>query len=177
NVTIDNKQSIIKRILSFFKYSVISCYYAIVLPADIVIASSGPITVGLPGLIARYIRGRNLVFETRDLWPEGAIELGVIKNRVIEKIAYWFEKKCYQASSYIITLSPGMTENIKKRFGISNIDDVTNAANIEMFSSPIDFENKEVDKKAYAIYTGNIGVVNNSYWLYNAAKELIAIGR
>src|SRR5690606_39051431 len=52
NVTIDNKQSIIKRILSFFKYSVISCYYAIVLPADIVIASSGPITVGLPGLIA-----------------------------------------------------------------------------------------------------------------------------
>jgi len=177
NVKIDNKQSIIKRILSFIKYSVLSCYYALMLPADVVIASSGPITVGLPGLLARYIRGRKLVFETRDLWPEGAIELGIIKNKVFQKLAYWFEKKCYRASSYIITLSPGMSENIKARFGIKNILDVTNAANIEMFSFPLKLQDETLKKKSYAIYTGNIGIVNNSYWLYKAAKELIAMGR
>src|SRR5690606_7683215 len=123
---IDNKQSTLKRIWSFITYSVLSSYYALTLKADIVIASSGPITVGLPGLIARYIRGRKLVFETRDLWPEGAIELGVITNPLIKKLSYWFEKVCYNASSYIITLSPGMTSNIKQRFKIDNIDDVTN---------------------------------------------------
>jgi len=49
NVTIDNKQPFLKRIWSFIQYSLLSSYYALTLPADIVIASSGPITVGLPG--------------------------------------------------------------------------------------------------------------------------------
>jgi len=29
----------------------------------------------------------------------------------------------------------------------------------------------------YAVYTGNIGMVNNSYWLYEAAKELKRLNR
>jgi len=172
NVTIDNKQPFLKRIWSFIQYSFLSSYYALTLKADIVIASSGPITVGLPGLIARYIRGRKLVFETRDLWPEGAIELGIIDNSIMKKVAYWFEKVCYNASAYIITLSPGMTQNIKKRFGFQKVDDVTNAANIKLFSTPVSFDSGQVSSKSYAIYTGNIGMVNNSYWLYEAAKLL-----
>lgn len=177
NVTIDNKQSFVKRILSFITYSAISSYYALILSADIVVASSGPITVGIPGLIAKYFRGRKLVFETRDLWPEGAIELGIIKSSLVKKIALWFEKTCYRASSFIITLSPGMTLNIKKRFVIDNIDDVSNAANIALFSTPLKLVSQHVQSKSYAVYTGNIGDVNNSYWLLNAANELRLLGR
>lgn len=177
NLRIDNKQAFLKRIWSFIAYSVLSSYYALTLKADVVIASSGPITVGLPGLVARYLRGRKLVFETRDLWPEGAIELGIIKNPVAKRLSYWFEKRCYQASSYIITLSPGMTDYIKSRFGITAIDDVTNAANIKLFSTPTAFKDEKLQPKSYAIYTGNIGMVNNSYWLYNAAKILKERGR
>lgn len=177
NVKIDNKQSIFKRIWSFIVYSILSSYYALILSADVVIASSGPITVGLPGLVAKYIRGRKLVFETRDLWPEGAIELGVIKSKIVQKLAYWFEKTCYRASSYIITLSPGMTQNIQQRFNIQNIIDVTNAANIELFSTKREMPKGNLKTKSYAIYTGNIGMVNNSYWLYEAAKELQKLQR
>lgn len=177
NIKIDNKQGFLKRILSFVQYSVISSYYAMILKADVVIASSGPITVGIPGLIARYIRGRKLIFEVRDLWPEGAIELGIIKNTFLKRLTYWFERKCYNASSYIVTLSPGMTQNIKDRFGFDKIDDVTNAANIELFSTPVEFKLKSIIPKCYAIYTGNIGMVNNSYWLYEAAKELQRLQR
>lgn len=178
NILIDNKQPILKRVGSFVLYSLLSSYYAITLKADVVIASSGPITVGIPGLLAKYIRGRKLVFETRDLWPEGAIELGIIRNNFIKKLSYWFEKKCYRASSYIVTLSPGMTKNIQKRFDIKYIDDVTNAANIPLFSTKVPFvPNNTLHPRKYAIYTGNIGVVNNSYWLYNAAKELKKLNR
>lgn len=177
NVRIDNKQSFFKRIWSFIQFSVLSSYFALTLPADVVIASSGPITIGLPGLIARYLRRRKLVFETRDLWPEGAIELGIIKNKTIQKIAYWFEEKCYKASSFIITLSPGMSDNIQRRFGFKNIVSITNAANIELFSRPKSMPKGDLLSKSYAIYTGNIGEVNNSFWLYNAAKELKALGR
>lgn len=171
-IKIDNKQSFIKRVWTFILYSILSSYYALTLSADIVIASSGPITVGLPGLVAKYIRGQKLIFETRDLWPDGAIELGIIKKSWIKAIAYWFESKCYNAASFIITLSPGMTENIKRRFGLLNIDDITNAANIEVFSTPAQFPSSILAPKSYAIYTGNIGMVNNSHWLFKAAKIL-----
>ncbi|MBC5773012.1 glycosyltransferase family 4 protein [Pontibacter sp. KCTC 32443] len=177
NVSIDNKQPFLKRIWSFIQYSFLSCYYALTLKADIVVASSGPITVGIPGLLAKYIRGRKLVFETRDLWPEGAIELGFIKNPTIQKLSYWFEKCCYEASSYIVTLSPGMTKNIQARFNLKSVDDVTNAANIQLFSTRKPFSGDGVATGSYAVYTGNIGMVNNSYWLYEAAKSLKKFGR
>lgn len=177
NVAIDNKQPFHKRIWSFMKYALLSSYYALTLEADVVVASSGPITVGIPGLVAKYLRGRKLIFETRDLWPDGAIELGLVKNPLIKKTAYWFEKSCYKASSFIITLSPGMSDNIRKRFNLNNIDDVTNAANIKLFSNLVNFQSDIVHPKSYAVYTGNIGVVNNSYWLYEAAKELKHLGR
>jgi len=177
NVKIDNKQPFYKRIWSFLMVALFSSYYALALKTDIVIASSGPITVGIPGLLAKYIRRRKLVFEVRDLWPEGAIELGIIKNKWIKKFTYWLEKKCYRASSFIITLSPGMTQNIKERFGFSNIEDVTNAANLELFSRKSEFNDPCLNAKEYAIYTGNIGEVNNSFWLFNAARELKNLGR
>ncbi|KAA3640050.1 MAG: glycosyltransferase WbuB [Bacteroidetes bacterium] len=177
NIRIDNKQSFIKRILTFFAYSVLSSWYALTLKADVVIASSGPITVGLPGLVARYLRKRKFVFETRDLWPEGAIELGIIRKEWMKKLAYWFERKCYRAADLVVSLSPGMKNYIEQNHGHPNVISVTNAANIALFSNIQPFANNAFKAGKYAIYTGNIGVVNNSYWLYNAAKHLKSLGR
>lgn len=179
NITIDNKQPILKRIWSFIQYAFVSSWYALTIKCDIVIASSGPITVGLPGLIAHYLRGRKLVFETRDLWPEGAIEMGMIKNPIFIKMAYWFEKRCYKASSLIVSLSPGMKSYIEQNHRHKNVISITNAANIQLFSTSVKFPHSfdTIKPYKYAIYTGNIGEVNNSYWLYNAAKELKKRGR
>ena len=116
NVLIDNRQSVAKRILSFLQYAVISSWYALTLKADVVIASSGPITVGIPGLVAHWFRGRKLVFEARDLWPEGAIRMGILKNKALISLSYRFEKVCYQSSRAVIGLSPGIQQDIQRRF-------------------------------------------------------------
>jgi glycosyltransferase involved in cell wall biosynthesis len=173
NITIDNKQPILKRIWSFIQYAFVSSWYALTIKCDIVIASSGPISVGLPGLIAHYLKGRKLVFETRDLWPEGAIEMGMIKNPILIKMAYWFEKICYKTASHIVCLSPGMVKNIQNRFGYKNLTSVPNAADLKLFGEikksmlPDLYSNKKI-----AIYTGNIGKVNNSHLLIRAAIKL-----
>ncbi|PZX47669.1 glycosyltransferase family 4 protein [Algoriphagus chordae] len=178
NVRIDNKQPFLKRIYTFLAYAVCSIWYALTAKADVVIASSGPITVGIPGLVARYIRGRKMVFEARDLWPEGAIELGLFQNKILQKIAYALESRCYKASSLVVALSIGMRQNIERRFPDVKVIDVTNAANIPLFATEKPFEGRGViEKKKYAIYTGNIGVVNNSLWLLEAAKILQNLGR
>jgi len=176
NIKIDNKQNVLKRIWTFFQYSFFSVWYAMTLPADVVIASSGPITVGIPGLLARIIRRKKLVFETRDLWPEGAIELGIIRNKWIIKLAYGFEKMCYRHAQLIVALSPGMKSYIEKKSGHSKVISVTNAANIELFNTPKQFKALVPALKPlnYAIYTGNIGKVNNSYLLLQAARWIKA---
>jgi len=178
NITIDNKQSFVKRVYSFIAYSLISVYYALILKCDVVVASSGPITTGVPGIIAKVFKNRKFVFEVRDLWPEGAIELGIINNKRIKNIAYKFEELCYKKSDLIVALSPGMKSNIENRFPEMKVISVTNSANIELFSSPkekLSFE--ELNNKKFAIYTGNIGLVNNSELLCKAALRLFEINR
>lgn len=173
NVRIDNRQSFLKRIFSFLAYSVFSCWYALTYPTQVVIASSGPITVGIPGLMAKIIRGKKLVFESRDLWPDGAIELGIIKNPLMIKLSLWFERFCYQSSDLIVALSIGMEKEIRAKAPDQNVITVTNAANIPLFSTPKPFpSNLGISPKSYAIYTGNIGEVNNSLWLLETAKVL-----
>lgn len=173
NVEINNKQSVLKRIFSFLSYSFFAIFYALTIRTDVVVASSGPITVGLPGLVAKWLRGKKLVFETRDLWPDGAIELKVITNKVVIAVAKLFEKVCYASSSLIVALSPGMKNHIIRNSRHKNVISVTNAANLELFD-PVNHDLKQIDygPGSYAIYTGNIGEVNNSYWLFNAALSL-----
>lgn len=178
NVGVDNRQSKMQRIWTFVEYMLVSCWYALTLKADVVIASSGPITTGFPGLVAHYLRGRKFVFEVRDLWPEVAVDLKVIDNKTLIKLAYWFEKRCYKAACHIIALSPGMKDDITRRYGFTHITSVTNSANIELFSTPVQMpELQGLEAKKYAIYTGNIGMVNNSGWLYRAAKLMKERGR
>jgi glycosyltransferase involved in cell wall biosynthesis len=173
NIKIDNKQPIIKRIFSFISYSIISSWYAFKLKADIVIASSGPITVGIPGLISKIFSKKKLVYEVRDLWPEVPIEVGVIKNVFLKKVAYFFEKKLYENASLVVGLSPGIRDHIISNFNHKNVISVTNSANLNLFGENISFDNNILNENDfYGIYTGNIGEINNSFWLVDAARNL-----
>jgi len=174
NINIDNRQRILKRIWTFVLYSLVSSWFALTEKYDVVIASSGPITIGIPGLMGKIFRRKPFVFEVRDLWPEGAIEMGVIKSKLIQFLAFRFEKLCYSQSDLIICLSKGMENNILYRFPGNSVLSVTNAANLELFGNAKTFpENTSgLVPKKYAIYTGNIGEVNNSFWLLDAAQIL-----
>ena len=173
NIKIDNKQPIIKRIFSFISYSIISSWYAFTLKADIAIASSGPITVGIPGLISKIFTKKKLVYEVRDLWPEVPIEVGVIKNVFLKKVAYFFEKKLYENASLVVGLSPGIRDHIINNFNHKNVISVTNSANLNLFGEKIYFDDNILNENDfYGIYTGNIGEINNSFWLVDAARNL-----
>lgn len=172
NIKIDNKLSFVKRIYGFLTYSLIASYFALTIKCDRVIASSGPITVALPGLIAKIFRRRKLIFEVRDLWPQGAIELGLLNNWIIKKIAFWIERLTYIKSDLIVALSPGMIVNINERYKLGfKCISIPNSVDIALFST-LNASNISMRDFSYAIYTGNIGDVNNSIWLLNAAREL-----
>ena len=179
DLKMNNKESVAKRIRSFVVYAALCSWYAVTLRADVVITSSGPITIGIPALAARWLRRRKLVFEVRDLWPDGAIEMGLRQNRTVQRAAYALEAACYRSADHIVCLSPGMVDNIVGRFGVTEISSITNAADLDLFGTPREAASLPpvFDTHKVAIYTGNIGQVNNSDLLLRAARLLNDRGR
>lgn len=85
---------------------------------DVVVASSPPLHVALPGLCAARLWNVPLVFEVRDIWPESAIELGVLTHRALIRLAFWLERFVYRSASRICVLTPAFREALVSRKGV-----------------------------------------------------------
>ena len=84
--------------------------------ADVVLCTSPPLTVGLTGWLLSRIKRIPMVFEVRDLWPESAIDTGVLTSRPLIKLSYWLERKSYKSSSWVNVLTPAFeTALVKKK--------------------------------------------------------------
>jgi glycosyltransferase involved in cell wall biosynthesis len=79
---------------------------------DLVIATSTPLTIGIPALILKKWKKIPYVFEVRDLWPEVPIQMGIIRNMFLKKITRWLEKLIYCNATHIIALSPGIADGV-----------------------------------------------------------------
>jgi glycosyltransferase involved in cell wall biosynthesis len=175
NIGLSNKHGILHRLYTFLAYAIVACWYAVVLPADVVISSSGPITVGLPALVSKYLRRRPFVFEVRDLWPQGAIEMGFLTNPLLIWVARLFERLCYAAAAKVVVLSEGMGEWISETYLLSNTEVVPNAADTELFQrlqkEPSTLALPSRDKQI-VVYAGNMGPGDDCGQLLDMAKCL-----
>ncbi|CAM2067067.1 Glycosyltransferase family 4 protein [Sulfidibacter corallicola] len=177
-IPISNRQSFSRRIASFLCYALLSCWFALRLPADLVIASSGPITVGLPALVARLVRRRRLVFECRDLWPEGAIALGALRNPLLTVPAFGLARACYRAASLVVTLSRDMADHLRGRFAVDRLAVVPNGVDLQAFAdseSPAPAPSWLGDRQVL-LYTGNLGPTNGSALIETCARRLEELG-
>ncbi len=158
-----NRFGLFKRAYRSILFAIISTYYAIKIKSDIVIASSGPITIGIPGLLSTWFSKKKLVFEVRDLWPSGAIELGLIKSRFIKWLFLKFEALCYRRSKLVVPLSMGMEEHIKSRFPEVETLVIPNACDNDLFKTiNVDFQFPEWlnNSDKVLIYAGSLGLMD-----------------
>ncbi len=178
NIRISNSDRLAWRILTFLAYAVLATWYALRLPADVVVASSGPITVAVPGLAARWLRGRPLIFEVRDLWPEGAVQLSLLRNRAVIALLRRFEKLCYRSASRVVALSEDAAEWIRNRYGIGQIVVIPNASDTKLVGNlppKPDLPEWAVGKKL-ALYAGALGYMYDSRQLLRVASHLEELG-
>ncbi|MBN3583021.1 glycosyltransferase family 4 protein [Algoriphagus aestuarii] len=163
NAADSNKDSFFKRAFNALKFAFISVYFALTESHDLVLSSSGPITTAIPGLFSKKIRSKKFVFEVRDLWPTGGIQLGKIKNPTAIKIALAFEKLIYKNSDLIVACSIGMEDGVKKINSEKPTLVIPNSSDIVLFSSengkPKGFK-KEWESTCNFIYAGSLGLMD-----------------
>lgn len=175
NIRLSNKHGFLRRVGSFAAYAVLASWFALSSKADVAYVSSGPITVGLPGLVFKYLRLKPLVMEVRDLWPEGAIQLGVLKNPLAIALARFLERRCYRAASAIVALSPGMKAWIMERHKrIPEITVVPNTAQTDLVDRvpALDPLPDWARDKRCVLYTGTLGLIDDCMQLVELADEL-----
>jgi len=129
-----NHQSFINRLWSFFLFGFLACWQVMRRRADLIFASSTPLTVSIPALFGRVFKGTPYVFEVRDLWPDFPIAIGVIRNPLLKRILYAWEWVAYKCAWRLVALSPGIKDAIVRR---ANID----PARIVMVPNGSDTEN------------------------------------
>jgi len=144
---------------------------------DVVFATHTPLMIGLPGMELGRHFGVPFVFEVRDLWPQGMINSGALKN----PLAIWWlrrmERKIYHAAQHIVALSPGMKAGIVQT-GIppERITVIPNASDLDLFRPDLDGtaarERLGLGQRFAAIYFGAMGHNNGLGYAIEAARLL-----
>lgn len=80
--------------------------------ADVVLAMSPPLTLGLTGWIAGLFRRAPLVFNIQDVFPDAAVRTGAITNRRIIAAASWLERVSYRRAAAVTVLSDDLRRNV-----------------------------------------------------------------
>lgn len=175
-----NGNSFLKRTLLFICFAFRSTAIAMTYSYDVVFATSTPLTAGVPGIFARWLRRKKFVFEVRDLWPELPKAMGVITNPIILTLMSLLEWASYKSALRLVGLSPGICEGIISR-GIpkSRVSLVPNGCDLEIFDN--DFisraEIPEISEKDFlAVFTGTHGQANGLDAVLDAASKLKEFG-
>src|SRR5215204_2264736 len=119
-----------RRMLAFARFGLAASGAALRGPRPHVIyASSPPLTTALPALVAAVRWRAPLVFEVRDLWPEAPIQMGALRNRLVQRLARVVERFVYSRSTRVIALSPGIRAALPR----DKAELVPNSADLDLF--------------------------------------------
>lgn len=82
----NNSMNYMQRMWVFFKFLWLTSFKALGIKVDIVLATSTPLTIGIPALVKKWFGKTPYIFEVRDVWPEAVIAIGAIKNKWMQKM-------------------------------------------------------------------------------------------
>ena len=169
----------LRRMLSFVSFSLSSAIGLLFIKrADVLLASSPPIFPMMSAGLVCKIRKIPFVFEVRDLWPESAVQMGILKSRWQIRIMAWIEKWLYDHSQRIVALTRGIFEDICRRgwqrskmafipCGVDSSSLHPDPAEGETIRKRHDWQAKKI-----ILYFGALGEANNLSVILKSANRL-----
>jgi len=137
--------------------------------------------VGISGYLISRFKKAPMVFEIRDLWPESAIDTGVLTNKWVIKMAYAVEKFIYKKAKLINVLTPAFYNTLrdKKHISESKLIMIPNAADFSLSEEIVSSFDRTEFRKQHDLdghfvitYVGAHGVANHLEQVLEAGKAL-----
>lgn len=172
-------QGFVSRVLSFLSFSASALLSGLgVRGADVVWGTSPPLFQALGALALARLKGVPFVLEVRDLWPDFAVQLGVLRSPVLIRAARWAERLLYHQADAIVVNSPGFTPHLaacgvpEERVALVpngvEVDDFDPSGRGEAFRRELGVGPGDV----LVLYAGAHGVPNDLDTLLDAARQL-----
>ncbi len=149
---------------------------------DLILVTSPPLFVGITAYFLSKFKRLPYVFEIRDLWPESAIDTGVVTNKWIIKVSYGLEAFIYKNAKLINVLTPAFREALisKKNVASSKVIYIPNAADFSLTEELLQTFDAKAFRKEIGIseetllitYVGAHGVANHLIQLVDVASQI-----
>jgi len=122
-LVVTQRRSILWRLFNYFSFVFSALFVGAVKlkRSDILFVESPPLFLGITAMLLARMKGAKLVFNVSDLWPESAVQLGLVTNSMVIKLSTWLEERCYRSSALITGQTMGIVANIRERFPRKNI--------------------------------------------------------
>lgn len=173
-----NEMAYARRVLAFAQFVLPAAAKTRAIRPDLIFATSTPLTIALPAIIAKLGKRIPMVFEVRDAWPDVPIQLDILRNPILQRSARILEHLAYASSAHVIALSPGMAQAvIASGYPSSQVGVIPNASDLQKsaVSTSIGSWRSEfswAEEKKLIAYTGTLGYVNNPIYLAELSKAV-----
>ncbi len=169
-------KSFAQRVYAFVSFMAASFFIGLrVKNVDVIWGTSPPIFQGLTAWLLARLKRIPFLFEVRDLWPQFAIAVGVLKNPLLIKVSTWLERSLYRGADLVMVNSPGYVEHVKTG-GARRVELVPNGADPEMFDPAGDgsaFRTRHgLIDKFVVLYAGAHGLSNDLGVVLECARIL-----
>jgi glycosyltransferase involved in cell wall biosynthesis len=172
--------SFLGRAWAYFSFAVSSSIagFCFASRPDVVVATSPPLTVAVTMTWLKWLLRCPAIFEVRDLWPESALDTGVLKPGKLANMLFRMEADAYRKADWINVLTPAFRETLIEKKGVppEKISMITNGADPDLFQ-PGERDNAirrelKLDGKFAVGYFGAHGKANRLGQLLDAAEVL-----
>jgi glycosyltransferase involved in cell wall biosynthesis len=172
-------RSFVWRTLGFLSFTITSLVAGLRLGrADVVWGTSPPLLQAASAWAIARAKRLPWVFEVRDLWPAFAIQVGVLRNRLLIALSQWLERFLYRHCDRLVINSPGFRPHLvacgapDKRIVL-----IPNGVDAKMFDPAAGGEvfrsAHGLGRKFVALYAGAHGLSNDLGVVLDAAEHVL----
>src|SRR5713226_6386515 len=143
---------------------------------DLIIVQSPPLFDAFAVRLMAWFKRCPFIFLVSDLWPESAVQLGMLRNRLLIRLAEWLEWSTYQKASLIWVVTEGIRQNLLQRgLPAERIFLLTNGVDTNKFQ-PMNKSQARAelgwDECFTILYAGTHGLAHGLETVLDAAEQL-----
>jgi glycosyltransferase involved in cell wall biosynthesis len=142
----------------------------------ILVFEPSPVTVGIPAIVLKRLRGAPILFWVQDLWPESLSATGAMESRWILGIVESLVRRIYRQCDRILVQSEAFRAPIE-RFGVKREHIMYFPNSAEQFYQPLSLEREAPEQSQLpsgfrVVFGGNIGRAQSFETILDAAELL-----
>jgi colanic acid biosynthesis glycosyl transferase WcaI len=144
---------------------------------DLAYIVSPALTFAFAGALLAWALGVKRILVVKDVMPDAAVELGMLRSRVMIGLSTWLARRLYSLADEIHTLSNGMRRRIARYVTPEKIRVVPDTIDVNELkpvpTSCNEFRTRFVPEGTFAVlHTGNMGKKQDLHLLLRTAERL-----